>query len=181
MNLEKTRFTEHLTRLNALRFTKWVFDPGMLYRSELKWWGDKGYREHRHNGLDLQLYETSDGTLQAISGGTKIPIIYDGKIVRRIKDFLGYTLFVEHEICEKDCRLFTIYGHVLQTAEVSIGRLLNEGSVVATLAEAKNMKVPDHLHLSVALVPKTIPSGSLTWKTLHEAEDIHFFDPGHII
>ncbi len=181
MDLNKTLFTEHLIRLNTLRFNKWIFEPGMLFLSEIKWWGEKGYRGYRHNGLDLRLYETSDGTFETIDEDTKIPIIYEGKIVSSIKDFLGFTLFAAHEIYDGDSQLYTIYGHVMQTANVFIGKLLSEGTVIATLAGATNVRVPSHLHISVALIPKEIPLETLTWKTINENVGIRFFDPRHII
>ena len=180
MDLTKSRFTEYLVRLNTLRFKRWVFEPGMLFSSESKWWGDKGPRGHRHNGLDLRLYEDDTGTLKTINADTKIPIIYEGKIARSIEDFLGHTLFAAHEIYEGGSQLFTLYGHVLQGADVFIGKSLSEGAAIATLAGAKNMKVPGHLHISVALIPKKIPIETLMWKNLNEA-DMLFFDPRGII
>ena len=181
MNLSRSQFTEHLVRLNNLQFDRWVFEPGMLFRSESKWWGDKGARGHRHNGLDLRSYETADGTRKTLRKDTKVPIIYKGRVVRSIKDFIGYTLFAAHEICENESRLFTIYGHVMQTADLLFERLLAEGTSIATLAGTEKMKVPHHLHISAALIPETIPIDRLTWKTLDEADNIIFFDPLDII
>jgi len=181
MKLEKAHFTENLVRINALRFNKWVFEPGMLFKSELKWWADRGGRGEIHNGLDLLSYETDDGTVKKIGTDTKVPVIYEGRIVRRIKDFLGYTVFVAHDIYEGDSRLFTIYGHVLPIPEVPLGCTVEEGPIIATLSDAAETKVPVHLHLSVALIPKDIPIESFSWKLLNETANIHFFDPLHII
>jgi hypothetical protein len=179
--MDKSRFTEHLTALNGLPFRKWVFEPGMLFLSEFKWWGDKGHRNHPHNGLDLRLYETVDGALKTFNEGTKIPIMYEGKIVRIVEDFLGCTLFAAHEIYERSSRLFTIYGHVQQTTDVDIVTPLTEGTAVARLTRMKSMKVPAHLHLSVAFIPKIIPFKDLTWEILNGSDDILFLDPELII
>lgn len=181
MTPDKSRFTEYLVRVNTLRFKRWVFEAGMLFLSESKWWGEKGHRGHRHNGLDLRLYENHDGILETISEGTKIPLIYEGRIVRIIEDFLGYTIFAAHEIFDKGAQLFTIYGHVQPATDVLIDRFASEGKVVANLAGTKNMKVPAHLHLSLAFIPKTIRVESLTWQTLDEFENIIFLDPRDII
>ena len=181
IELGKTRFTEHLIQLNALSFKKWIFETGMLFLSEKKWWGDKGYRRHRHNGLDIRLYETSEGTLTTINEETRIPIIYEGRIVSIIKDFLGRSLFAAHEIYDGNFQLYTIYGHVIQATSIVTGKFLNEGTPVATLAKASDAQVPSHLHVSVALVPKTIPPETLTWDILDKNEGISFLDPGHII
>lgn len=181
MKLEKSHFTENLVRINTLRFNKWVFGPGMLFRSELKWWGDKGDRGEMHNGLDLLSYESDDGIIKTIGADTKVPIIYEGSVVRCIKDFLGYTLFAAHELYDGDSQLFTIYGHVLPASDIPIGNAVKEGSVIATLSGVSGTKVPGHLHISVALIPKDIPLETLSWKILKEAANIHFFDPINII
>ena len=180
-NMDKSRFTDHLAALNSLRIRKWVFEPGMLFLSEFKWWGDKGQRGHPHNGLDLRLYETADGTLETIDEDAMIPIMYGGEIVRVIKDFLGYTLFAAHEICEGGSQLFSIYGHVQQTTDIDTGKWLGEGTALARLAGKRSIHVPAHLHLSIALIPETIPFKDLTWDTLNKDDNILFLDPGLII
>ena len=180
MNLTKSHFTEHLVRLNALSFSKWVFEPGMLFLSDEKWWGDKGYRKHQHNGLDLHSYATADGTVKALNENTKIPVIFDGIIVKSIKDFLGYTLFAAHEIYDRGSQLFTIYGHV-QPSDCAEDKFFSEGSVFAVLGGRQSTSVPIHIHLSVAFIPKTIRIESLTWKTLDEDDRILFIDPRDVI
>jgi hypothetical protein len=131
--------------------------------------------------LDLRFYENHDGRLETISEGTKIPLIYEGRIVRIIKDFLGYTIFAAHEMFDQGAQLFTIYAHVQPATDVQIDRFLSEGKVIANLAGTKNMKVPAHLHLSLAFIPKTVRVENLTWQILDEFEDIIFLNPKDII
>lgn len=181
VNLPEAHFTENLLRLNTLSFSKWVFDPGMLFLSDKKWWGDKGFRTHNHNGLDLQSYAAGDGTVGALNEGTKVPIIFDGAVVRSIKDFLGHTFFAAHEIYDRGLQLFTIYGHLQPAEYFCEGKFIREGTVFATMAGTKSSVVPAHIHLSVAFIPKTIKTEALTWKTLDEDESIRFVDPGGII
>ena len=181
MDPEKSQFTKNLASINTLQFSRWAFDAGMLFLSEVKWWGDKGSRGNRHNGLDLWQYETNEGALRTIGEDTRIPVIYEGRIVRCIKDFLGYTVFAAHEIYEKGSQLFTIYGHVLKTSDLLVGKKLNEGTILATLSGTAGNKVPSHLHISVALIPKTIPPSTLSWEALNEDKGVHFFDPKDII
>lgn len=181
MKLKKSRFTENLVRLNSLSFRRWVFEPGMEFLSESKWWGDRGHRGQRHNGLDLLFYETDKGELRTLEEDTKIPIIYEGRIVKSVEDFLGYTLFAAHEIYDGDFQLFTLYGHVLQFPDIAGGEPLSEGTIIATLPATRGGKVPIHLHISAALTPKNLPLENLSWKRLNETEDITFFDPREII
>ena len=181
MELTKSHFTEHLVRVNTLSFSKWVFEPGMLFLSEMKWWGDKGCRKHRHNGIDLHSYAADDGTVRTLNEGMKVPILFDGTIVRGIKDFLGYTFFAVHEIYDSGSQLFTIYGHLQPAEYFCEGTYLHEGAVFATMAGTEGDLVPAHIHLSMAFISKTIRTESLTWKTLDEDERILFVDPCHLI
>jgi murein DD-endopeptidase MepM/ murein hydrolase activator NlpD len=181
MKLNKSDFTKNLIRINSLQFNKWLFEPDMLFMSEYKWWGNKGKRDKQHNGLDLLSYEAEGGKHKILDAETKIPIIYDGRIVRCIKDFLGYSLFAEHEIHEGESRLFTIYGHVQQTPDILIGDPVSEGTVIASLPIKSGVLVPGHLHISIAFISKSIPNNTLSWKMLSETENIHFLDPRLII
>ena len=181
MELTKSHFTEHLVRLNTLSFSKWVFEPGMLFLSEMKWWGDKGCRTHRHNGLDLQSYVADDGTVRTLKEGVKVPILFDGTIVRSIKDFLGYTFFAVHEIYDRGLQLISVYGHLQPAEYFCEGKYLHEGAVFATMAGTEGNVAPAHIHLSMAFIPKTIGKESLTWKTLDEDERILFVDPCSLI
>lgn len=179
--LNKSLFTEYLVRLNALRFVKWIFEPGMFFRSEIKWWGDKGPRGHQHNGLDLVLYEAADGTIEALGKETKVPIVYDGRIVNVIKDFLGYSVFAVHDIHIDGSRLYTIYGHVLPDPGVSVGNLLSEGSMIGAIAGDSDTEVPSHLHISVAFIPEALPPKGFTWDLLDNNDSVLFIDPQRII
>ena len=181
MELTKTDFTKNIVRINSLQFSKWIFEPGMLFMSGSKWWGDKGKRTEQHNGLDLFRYEAIDGTYRTIDAGTKVPIIYEGRIVRCVKDFLGYSHFAAHDIHEGDLQLFTIYGHLLQAPDISIGDHLDEGAVIAALNKKSGASVPGHIHISVALIPKAIPFDALSWIVLNEADNVHFLDPAIIL
>ncbi len=181
MHLNQSRFTEHLIRLNALKFNRWIFEPGMLFSSETKWWGDKKARGRRHNGLDLRSYKAADGTLRTLEEGTKIPIIFDGRIVGVIRDFIGYSVFAAHEIYDGDSVLFTIYGHVVQAQHVRIGETFRAGTEIAALAGSSTGKAPCHLHISVAMVPGDMSPGILDWKILEEDKAVRFFDPLDII
>lgn len=153
----------------------------MLFSSELKWWGEKEKLGHPHNGLDLRFYEAPDGTIKTIDEDTKIPIIYDGRIVKVIKDFLGFTIFASHEIYMEGSQLFTIYGHVLQSPDISFGKPLREGARIATLAGPSTRNVPSHLHISVVLIPRALPKEALSWKLLNENKTVRFLDPREII
>lgn len=181
MKLPITSFTETLVRLNGLSFSKWLFLPGMVFGSVEKWWTE-GQRAgaQRHNGTDLRLYEDTAGKTEALPEGTKVPLIYPGRIVRITPDFLAESIFVENDICEKGRRLFTLYGHMLAGPHVE-GRRIAEGEVIGRIGMVKKSPVPEHLHISFALVPEVIPGEELSWTVLDESEGIIFLDPEMIL
>ena len=181
VHFRRSLFTERLIQLNTLKFEKWVFEPGMLFSSGTKWWGDKGARGRRHNGLDLRSYKACDGTLRTLEEGTRIPIIFDGRIVGAIRDFIGYSVFAAHEIYDRDSGLFTIYGHVVQAPRVRIDETLREGTEIAAMAGSSAGKAPCHLHISVAMIPRYRSFEALNWKVLEEDKAVRFFDPLDII
>ncbi len=179
--LKKSRFTENMVRLNSLSLRRWVFEPGMEFLSDWKWWGDMGHRGKRHNGLDIFYYETAAGGLKTIGENAKIPIIYPGRIVKSIEDFLGYTLFAAHDIFDGDRRLFTLYGHILEVPDIAVGEYIDEGTIIATLPPAKSGRVPSHLHISAVLISADMAVESLSWKMLDELTCASFIDPKEII
>ncbi len=169
-----------MVRLNSLRFAEWRILPGMEFGSRVKWWSDGNDRKEAHNGLDLRFYNDPDGRILALDRHAEVPLIYPGLVVRCVPDFLGQSIFVRHGITEAGRRLFTLYGHVVPAAGI-LNTALPEGAVIAALSEAGNMKVPCHLHISIALMPDSVPPENLGWKMLSENQDVTFLDPREII
>ena len=159
-------------------FARWNFLPGMLFRSEGKWWAG-GVRGRGHNGLDLRFYETGSGEARTLSEETKIPLLQTGRIIKIIPDFIGYSIFAGHERRDDGRRLLTIYGHMNPAAAIGNAKLAG-GCAIGRLAGAKG-PVPPHLHLSIALVPADISREALSWETLDAAAGVIFMDPEQLI
>jgi hypothetical protein len=176
-----SRFTEQLVRLNALRFRRWLFKPGMIFGAEAKWWGDRGARGRDHNGLDVLWYETDGGVRERLGAGTRIPILYEGTIVKTFADFLGCTVVASHDLVDGRSRLHTLYGHVLPAPGCVAGARVGEGEEIASLAGAEGRVVPAHLHLSAAFVPRGILPAEITWKVLDSTPGVRFLDPEDLI
>ncbi|NVM22508.1 MAG: hypothetical protein HWN68_12100 [Desulfobacterales bacterium] len=90
--MKKTGFSEYLVRCNGLDelgFEEWLFHPGMLFGALDRWWADGGNRAKPHEGLDLCLYRGLGGHNRSLDERTKIPLTYDGEIVKIDDDFLG--------------------------------------------------------------------------------------------
>ena len=185
--LERTRFNEYLIGYNGLTecgFRNWAFYPGMLFNSTAKWWEMGGKRDNPHEGLDLCLYRDEDGGKYSLGATAKVPVIYEGGVVRIIDDFIGKSVFVSHSICDgKGNQLHTIYGHVEPCDGIIRGKMLNEGDIIATITDARRekAKMSSHVHISVAWIPKASYYKNLNWELLNDSSIVTLLDPLKVI
>lgn len=183
----RSRFSEYMIEYNNLNergFKEWVFYPGMLFNSKDKWWGDGGIRDKPHEGLDLCLYRDEDGKNHILDETINIPIMYEGKVAGIIDDFIGKSIYVSHDIYDgKGNRLYTIYGHTEPYDGITRGTVLDEGSIIATITDArkKKAKMSSHVHVSIAWLHDTFPHERLDWKTLSSPGIVTLWDPLEVI
>ena len=179
----RTAFNQHLIWRNGLErlgFEQWVFYPGMLFEAEYGWWGDMRRRESPHEGLDLCIYADNEGQRHSLDESTKVPLTYDGEIVKIDDDFLGKSIYVSHGIYDRaGNRLHTIYGHTSPCDEVRRGKAFTEGDIIATIAHAGHGKasIPSHLHMSIAWIPKSITYEGLNWENMSAPGNAILLDP----
>ena len=180
-NAEKSGFTEHFIRANGLGkndFEEWLLCSGMLFKAPNTWWGIQGKRKKLHEGLDLGFYRNQKTEIIGFNDSTKIPTIYDGVIVGIFNDFLGKSIFVKHEISSADAgTLFTIFGHVNPEKEIYPGMRLEEGEIIASVANTGTSRMSPHLHLSIGWAKKEITEEILDWKIISSSEMLKLIDP----
>jgi hypothetical protein len=154
-------------------FYQWAFYPGMLFQSEAKWWGDWGIRKRPHEGLDICLYQGTDGLVHSLDPTVNIPVLYDGTVVRLIDDYIGKTVFVLHDMYDTNHnQLCSIYGHTDPRNTIENSTRVGEGAIIATICDgsARGAQMSSHLHLSIAWVPQSYDCQQLNWETLHHSE-----------
>ena len=180
--VEATRFTEHFITANGLDgcgFQEWVLYPGMLFKASEVWWGHRGRRPAPHEGLDLCAYRDWRGRVHGLENH-KIPVLYDGRVVGIVGDFLGQSVIVKHDIAAKLGGEFcTIYGHTIPESDVCVGGTVQQGETIASIADvnrSKSAAIP-HLHISVGLASKAISYGELTWETIGDPDTMTLIDP----
>ena len=186
-SLRNTRFTEFLIQKNALDksgFIGWVFYPGMLFNSTNKWWGDQGKRDKPHEGLDLCFYKDREDTILRLGEKAKVPVIYDGKVVRIVDDFLGKSVIIEHLFSDRDNnRLCTIYGHTIPENHLHVGKIVKKGDVIATVADSSRSKsnIFPHLHISLGWTSKLVSYNRLDWESIGAPNNLTLLDPLQVI
>ena len=150
----------------------------MLFGSASKWWGDRGKRKTGHEGLDLFLYRNNVGDILRLAENTSVPVIYDGKVIKIINDFLGKSIFMEH-----GNRLITVYGHITPLEGIKVGTKVKEGDVIATIAKisSNKIKIAPHLHITAGWISEEISPETLDWKRVANSKMVRLIDPLDII
>ncbi len=155
--------------------TEYYLYPGMEFGSREKWWPDSGLRPTRHEGIDLCYYK--DEKEYAFSPQTLVPVMASGRIVAICRDFLGYSLFLDHEY-EQRLRFCSIYAHIIPFDHLTVGRRLSAGETIGTVADTtgKKNRMPAHLHLSLMRVNKNIAPEKFDWDLMHGSQ-VELLDP----
>lgn len=177
-------FVHHLINLNGLDrfgFKRWLFYPGMLFRSRRSWWGAGVPRPFTHEGVDLCFFEAKDGTRFRLDPSIRIPMGEDGEIISIIDDFIGKTIVCEHHAYTRMAKspIYMLYAHVLPEKGVKPGDALKEGQGLARIAPVDPDKtpLPPHLHLSAVFRDKLPLPHSFDWPYLNRLEREAFIDP----
>jgi hypothetical protein len=178
-----SRFMEFMLEHNRPRmdrFKSWVFQPGMLFQAQEKWWGDQGLRTVPHEGLDLYSFADALGRVQTVDQRTQIPAAFAGQVVKIDRDFLGKSIYISHAIYTAgDRQLLSAVGHTIPREGLKTGQQVAAGEIISTVAgfPGRKTNLPPHVHLSFAWVPKDFRLDQLTWKNLGSDPRITLIDP----
>ena len=169
-----------MNNLKEPAFLEWLFHPGMLFQSDTKWWGDGGRRNVPHEGLDFRIFRLLQAENCSINETTRVPVLFDGEIVRIIDDFLGQSVFIRHSYLNADwMRLYSVYGHLIPARKIHAGEFIKEEDSIGTLANGR--QVPSHLHISVAWISDSLNRQDLDWKNILDTEKVTLVDPLTVI
>ncbi|MCF6148303.1 MAG: M23 family metallopeptidase [Candidatus Kuenenia sp.] len=170
--MQKSRFHHFFLQQNEFDrfgFDEWVFYPGMLFNDSQKWWAGRDVvRRSPHEGIDFCFYRDSTGLICNLDEKTKIPVLFEGKVVRIHNDFLGKSVYVQHNVHGKqEQSLFTIYGHMTPLSGLAQGDFLQEGDILATVANTRECtKILPHAHITVAWISESFPHEKLNWEAI---------------
>jgi len=161
---------------------QWIFYPGMLFASLEKWWNQGSLRICAHEGIDMLACMDREGQILKVDTNTEVPAVFEGQIIRVLKDFLGMSVFLMHHIYdERNRRLCTVYGHTDPDAGVLEGEVLKSGDIIGRVAAVNKCEriVPPHLHLTVAWIPAEV--SRLDWEIMGCCDAITLVDPLQIL
>jgi hypothetical protein len=161
-------------------FKQWLFHPGMLFQARQQWWGLEQPRPTLHEGLDLCWFEAVPGNRLTLDHTTVIPAPFAGTVVKISGDFLGQSIFLAHDIeTLAGRRLYTALGHTSPLPDLSVGELVAEADIIASVSTPVNRKttVPPHLHLTLAIIPDPVAPEQLTWNYLSTGTEIMLLNP----
>jgi hypothetical protein len=176
----KSNFTTNLLALNQLNncgFKTWLLKPGMGFDEPDKWWGDRGARPTRHEGLDLTGFLDNANGEHQLTEGTIVPPLCRGRLVNIIDDFLGRTFIIDHGITNRQGQsLHGFYAHLIPTDKLKTGAILNEDEGLGSIA-AGNHICPPHLHISTVWISRNFPVDQLSWADFTEQEGFQPCNP----
>jgi hypothetical protein len=183
MPIKKTPFTRMLIEANGFDaddFKNWAFCPGMLFGSPDKWWGDHGRRDFPHEGLDFCLYLDRSGQIRRLNHQTRIPVMCTGRVVAMFNDYLGQAIIIEHEEAYSDTgKILSVYAHTLPADGIHPGVIVNQGDILATIADTSRSKanILPHLHLSIGLPSPELQYQPFVWNIMRDSDRIVLLDP----
>lgn len=174
-------YLDALARANGLsRDTQWLFYPGMLQDSPVKWWDDFLFRQALHEGIDICYYR--NGTEKGIQTvpDLKVPALDQGIVRNVTSDFLGKSLVLEHRgFCGFPDRVIFVYSHLSPAPGIKPGTGVEKDQILAQVFDTriKQSKLLSHLHLSCIEIPRSIPMDRLTWDFFPRRDQVRFINP----
>jgi len=152
--------------------------PGMEFRSEIKWWPDKGMRVTPHEGVDICYYIDSTGKECRVTPELRVPVMASGRVRAICKDYLGETVFLDHQY-EQPSRFLSIYAHITPLPDLKTGDKVSAGDIIGTVADTagKKNRIPAHLHISLMIVAREVPAEKFDWHMISYPEDAKLIDP----
>ena len=106
--------------------------------------------------------------------------MHDGVVRAIIKDYLGKAVMIEHKSSQSDTgRFISLYAHTNPCPDIKVGMILNEGDIIANLADTSksNSHIMPHLHLSFGLPSKSFSHDSFVWNAMRTPEIMILIDP----
>jgi murein DD-endopeptidase MepM/ murein hydrolase activator NlpD len=185
--LSRTSFTRLFIEANNLdrnQLAAWVFHPGMLFGSPDKWWGDFGRRDFPHEGIDLCRYDDARKDTIALTNKSRIPVLYSGVVRAMFTDYLGQAVVVEHTPAHGPYeKMITVYAHTHPRGDIYIGKDVNAGDVIATVADTRRSKanIRPHLHLSIGIPAPDFAYDAFVWNIMRDPGLVTLLDPLSVI
>lgn len=155
-----------------------ILYPGMEFGSREKWWPDNGFRPTPHEGIDICYYMDGDGREKTVSAKFQVPVMADGRVAAMCKDFLGYSLFLEHS-CSAGHRFLSVYAHILPRKKLGEGDHLTGGEVIGGIADTTGRKnrMVAHLHFTLMLVQRDVSADYYNWDLINASLQAKLIDP----
>lgn len=173
-------YDEVLAQGNGFGPGRWRFEPGMLFGTREIWWvlpdGAQSLRPVVHNGLDMRIYREDTGRERVLGAGSSVLVAEAGVIAGIVRDFMGYSVFVDHGTTG-DATIYSAYGHLDPADAVSRGRKVSRGERIGAVSEGRGGKVPPHVHFSVFRIAGHDSPVFLDWGALDGSSEVVFLDP----
>jgi murein DD-endopeptidase MepM/ murein hydrolase activator NlpD len=108
----------------------------------------------------------------------------NGVVKALFKDYLGLAIIIDHEPAAGSSeRLLSVYAHTHPSPKIEIGVTVNEGDIIATLADTGHSKanILPHLHFTLGLLSELLSYKGFVWNTIRNPKMITLIDPLAVI
>jgi murein DD-endopeptidase MepM/ murein hydrolase activator NlpD len=142
--------------------------------------GNGRYLNFPHEGLDFALYQDDAGKIHSLDQGTRIPAMSAGVVRSIFSDYLGQAIVVEQVDVEKEgSRRISIYAHTVPLTGVHPGTIIDEGDVIATIADTSRSKVTirPHLHYTLGQLLGAVVYEQFVWNCMRDPHRVELLDP----
>lgn len=180
--IQRDYFFKKLVEINDLKsFKEWFFYNGMLFNRSEKWWGKADDRPSQHEGIDIGFYKDTENQIQTLKNPFRIPVIADGTVIEISNDdLLGKSIFIRHEIFDKDKKvLHSVYAHSTPAYELKVNDKVEKGFIIGSIADisSRNLMIEAHLHISMIWLTENYPKELLKWQILPGSKEAVLADP----
>jgi hypothetical protein len=171
-------YLETCNKFEGEREKTWLFYPGMTFGSREKWWPDTGSRPTAHEGLDICYFTDDSGLIRQVNPHVNIPVMTAGTIIGVCKDFLGSSVFLEHDTANPES-LISVYAHIIPKQTIFPGSVVIAGEVIGNIADTSGRKnlMPAHLHITILKITARKATEYLDWNFICNSNRIILFDP----
>ncbi|MEE4239862.1 MAG: peptidoglycan DD-metalloendopeptidase family protein [Desulfopila sp.] len=157
---------------------EYILYPGMEFGSREKWWPDSGMRPTAHEGIDICYYRDAAGEERTLPLTSNLTVMASGRVVAICRDFLGYSLFLDHEY-EDELRFLSVYAHIAPHNSIAAGQYLHPGDSIGSIADTTGRKnrMVAHLHVTLMQVERFVSAEKYDWDLINRSPYSRLIDP----
>jgi murein DD-endopeptidase MepM/ murein hydrolase activator NlpD len=115
---------------------------------------------------------------------TRIPVMHAGVVRSVFADYLGHALVIQHKQPQPDIgTLVSIYAHTRPLDHIKPGVFVQQGDIIATIADTSRSKakILPHLHLTLGHPSPDLVYEKFVWNDMRDPDLVALLNPQGVI